>query len=297
LSGSSYKQPFWYFAGALPLHLMPWAALLPGALLLAWRRRSSPSDRFLLAWVVFIVVFFSITTEKRALYVLPTFPAWALLFARLVGAVSGQDENRGQSGGQAEIGRRWVTVGTGLFAVLATLLGIAAPIVAAKRDDVPVWAAAVVGALFVITGLGALVASLRGRALGAVVATAGGIALCYLAVVTLIYPPLDAIKSARGFSLRIKEATAESRAAGHVVPSYSLSNLPEAFAFYTDGVYFPETDEPDVLAAHFENPDPVWAVADRDALHLLPADVNARLVVVHETRLSRKNVVLVRHDP
>ena len=161
----------------------------------------------------------------------------------------------------------------------------------------PAWTTVVVGGVLVVAGIVTIVASVRGRVVGAIAATAGGIAACYLATAMLIYPPLDAVKSARPFSLLIKEATADSRAAGHEVISYHLSNLPEAFAFYTDGVYFPETDDADVLAAHFETSDPVWAVADQDKLDLLPADVTARLVVVHETCLSRKNVVLVRHDP
>ena len=33
---------------------------------------------FLLAWSLFVVIFFSIPTEKRDLYVLPAFPAFAL---------------------------------------------------------------------------------------------------------------------------------------------------------------------------------------------------------------------------
>ncbi|MGH9464827.1 MAG: ArnT family glycosyltransferase, partial [Thermoanaerobaculia bacterium] len=81
--GLHHRQPPWYYLEVLPVHLLPWTGLLPGALLLAWRRRS-PSDRFLLVAALYVVVFFSISTEKRHLYALPAVPAMALMIARLV---------------------------------------------------------------------------------------------------------------------------------------------------------------------------------------------------------------------
>ena len=92
LHGMHHAQPFWYYLEVLPYALLPWSFLLPGALLLAWRRRRDPADRFLLAWALFIVLFFSVSTEKRNLYILPAFPAFALLFARLVASVDGFSE-------------------------------------------------------------------------------------------------------------------------------------------------------------------------------------------------------------
>ena len=78
-------------------------ALAAGALLLAWRQRT-PADRLLLVVVAFVVLFFSISTEKRDLYVLPAYPAFALLTGRLVAdAVAGTDPERAERVG-GEIG-------------------------------------------------------------------------------------------------------------------------------------------------------------------------------------------------
>jgi hypothetical protein len=93
----------------------------------------------------------------------------------------------------------------------------------------------------------------------------------------------------------VAAATAASRAAGRPVVAYDLSNLPEAFAFYGDGLYTVETKDLEILARHLRRPETVWAVVRRPGLDRLPADVRERLVVVAEDRLSRRAVVLVNN--
>jgi len=79
--------------GYLPLLVggtMPWPLMIVLGLVMAaraWRRgRIDPDDpaAFLLVWIVFLVVFFSLGRSKRADYVLPVYPALALLVGRLV---------------------------------------------------------------------------------------------------------------------------------------------------------------------------------------------------------------------
>jgi len=131
LHGMHHAQPWWYYAKVLPPQLLPWAYLVPGALVLAWKRRNR-DDRFLLVTVIFVVLFFSISTEKRTIYVLPAFPAFALMTARFVGAVLGWDE-------APAISRRWLTAGQSLLAGFLILLGAAAPFAAQRVDEVPAW--------------------------------------------------------------------------------------------------------------------------------------------------------------
>jgi hypothetical protein len=75
--------PAYYFIPILAVGLVPWLGLLPRAL---WNaRRDSAAGfqpRILLAtWAVFIFVFFSVSGSKLPSYILPIFPALALLFA------------------------------------------------------------------------------------------------------------------------------------------------------------------------------------------------------------------------
>ena len=83
--GVSHMQPPWYYALNLPVFLLPWALFLPWSLPWVWkRRRDDDRMRLLLAWVVPAFVFFSLALGKRGTYVLPLFPALAILEARAV---------------------------------------------------------------------------------------------------------------------------------------------------------------------------------------------------------------------
>lgn len=289
--GLHHRQPFWYYLEVLPVHLLPWSALVPGALLLAWRRREA-SDRLLLVTALFVVVFFSISTEKRDLYVLPAVPAFALLVARWVDA---EASRRGPSA--PPIDRRWLFGGQIVLGALLALVGIAVPFLARGRDEVPYWMAVVLAAVLLVTGLATLWACRRSRPLRAALSPAAGFAVAYLFAVTFVYPALEPRKSARPFSEKVAAATASSRTAGHEVVAFDLSNLPEAFAFYGDGLYTVVTEDPEVLAEHLRQPEEVWAVVHRPGLDELPEDVRERLVIVEEDRLSRRDVVLVKNRP
>ncbi|HEY6095228.1 MAG TPA: glycosyltransferase family 39 protein [Gallionellaceae bacterium] len=77
-------EPWWWFIPVLIGGMLPWLLNLGDALLRAWRRDTGVQERFqtrrfLLIWSVFIFVFFSMSGSKLASYILPIFPALALL--------------------------------------------------------------------------------------------------------------------------------------------------------------------------------------------------------------------------
>lgn len=287
--GMHHAQPPWYYLEVLPLHLLPWSGLVPGALVLAWRRRREAGDRWLLVTALFVVVFFSISTEKRDLYVLPAVPAFALLVARFVDALATR-----RGAGSRPVSRRWLYGGQIAVGGVLALAGAAVPFAARGRDEAPYWIALALAGVLLAAGLSALWACRRRRPLAAALAPAAGLAAGYLVAVTFLYPALEPRKTARPFAERVAAATAASRAAGHPVVAYDLSNLPEAFAFYGDGLYTVETKDPQLLARHLRRPEEVWAVVRRPGLDRLPADVRERLVIVAEDRLSRRDVALVK---
>ena len=275
--GMHHKQPPWYYAGALPPGLFPWTGLLPGALLLAWRRRGDSFDRFLLVWFAFVVVFFSISTEKRNLYVLPAYPAFAILVARLLDAAE-----------RGTLARRWVTLPLALTGALTVLVGAALPFLG-RRAPVPL----PLVPLAIITALAGAVlamAALRSVRAGAVAAAAGFSAI-FLASVLLVEPGLEPIKSARPFSRELALLTGPARAEGSPVLAFKLANLPEAFSYYTDGLYTVETSDEAALRAHLARPGTPWAAVNLDAL---PADLRDTVVVQAQAELSRLRVGLIR---
>ena len=172
MHGMHHVRPFWYYAERLPLSLLPWTGLLPGALVVAWRnRRRSAGLRLALVASVFVVVFFSISTEKRDLYVLPALPAFALMMSVLVARVSPWRDEVDEI---ADLSRRWVTVGQLVVGGLFVLVALAVPFVGDRAEYLPSWMVFMVGGVLLATGAGALVTALRGRTVESVGVTAGG---------------------------------------------------------------------------------------------------------------------------
>jgi 4-amino-4-deoxy-L-arabinose transferase-like glycosyltransferase len=285
IHGMHHAQPWWYYAKVLPAQLLPWTFLVPGALVLAWRRRDR-MDRFLLVTVIFIVLFFSISTEKRTLYVLPAFPAFALLTARFLGAALKWEEGPAMS-------KKWVTVGQGVIGVLLTLLGCAAPFAVQRLEVVTPLAINVLVVVFLATGILTLLSAFRSRLLESVLIPGIGFAAALLFVAIVVFPMFDAIKSGRRFAETISAHVADSVSAGHDVIAFDLENLPVHYAFYTDGLYTVETLDADRLARHFEQDDRVWAIANLDRLNELPSAVRERLDIVAVTKASRRKVALI----
>ena len=74
-----HVQPFWYYIPILLAGLFPWTPL---AVLLARRRLYSDRRVLLLAaWVLYGLIFFSVARNKLPGYVLPLFPALAIVLA------------------------------------------------------------------------------------------------------------------------------------------------------------------------------------------------------------------------
>lgn len=120
-------QPLWYFAPILLLGALPWTLPMLDALARAWNRdiphqAAFQSQRFLLVWIVFIFIFFSLSSSKLPSYIAPVLPALALLTgARLT-----------------QLGARrlfWLTLPLALLAALG--LWFAPRVAGMASDEVP----------------------------------------------------------------------------------------------------------------------------------------------------------------
>jgi 4-amino-4-deoxy-L-arabinose transferase-like glycosyltransferase len=79
--------PIFYYLGAIAVGFFPWSIFLPLGLFQLWRRlreaRSwSAGDLFLACWAGTYIGFFSLASTKLPSYILPAYPALALLTAR-----------------------------------------------------------------------------------------------------------------------------------------------------------------------------------------------------------------------
>jgi 4-amino-4-deoxy-L-arabinose transferase-like glycosyltransferase len=76
---------WWFFLPILFVGFLPWMFLLIPACVRAWRREAGAREfqwrRFLVLWAGFIVLFFSASGSKLPTYILPAFPALAIVIA------------------------------------------------------------------------------------------------------------------------------------------------------------------------------------------------------------------------
>jgi len=119
-----HPEPALFFIPIVLAALLPWSTLLPLALARALRLRGP--EFYLAIYALALVAFFSLSTGKLATYVVPAFPALAVLVAWWVWA--GLDVH-GEGGELDGAGRRPALVGAGLLAAVAPLALVAAAII------------------------------------------------------------------------------------------------------------------------------------------------------------------------
>lgn len=88
-------QPWYYFVPVLLLGMLPWTVLMFDTMLRTWKGssrndKSFNPERFLLVWAVFIYLFFTASGSKLPSYLLPMFPALALLMGKQLAEMSGR---------------------------------------------------------------------------------------------------------------------------------------------------------------------------------------------------------------
>jgi 4-amino-4-deoxy-L-arabinose transferase-like glycosyltransferase len=80
-------QPMWYFIPVLALGITPWVPALVTALWRSAREHAAPARafdpvKFLLIWCAVVFAFFSVSDSKLPAYILPIYPALAVLAGR-----------------------------------------------------------------------------------------------------------------------------------------------------------------------------------------------------------------------
>jgi 4-amino-4-deoxy-L-arabinose transferase-like glycosyltransferase len=77
-----HARPFYYYLTTTPPYFFPWIFYLPTALIGVFSSRTRDDRKkllFLFVWIASLFVFFSVSKTKRSEYMLPIYPALALL--------------------------------------------------------------------------------------------------------------------------------------------------------------------------------------------------------------------------
>ena len=86
VSSFSHKKPLYYYLLQFPHAFFPWIVFFPQAVYFALRKRTR-ENLFPLIWFGVVFVFFSIISGKRGLYMLPLFPAAALITGSFLASI------------------------------------------------------------------------------------------------------------------------------------------------------------------------------------------------------------------
>lgn len=84
-SGFNNMMPWWFYLVVIILTLLPWSILIIPVLLYFVKSRTNQSyqfEKFLITWIVVVLVFFSLPHSKIISYILPLVPPLILLLAR-----------------------------------------------------------------------------------------------------------------------------------------------------------------------------------------------------------------------
>ncbi|CAA7619836.1 Glycosyltransferase [Candidatus Terasakiella magnetica] len=242
--------------------LWPGSLLLWPALIRSWRERLVPEVRFCLAWIIPAWIMFELVPTKLPHYVLPTFPAIALLLAAAVTAAAAVLSSRGA--------RIWY----GVWCLVGLVLA-AAVIIAPMQFGAGFALISVPSAAFIAgTTLMASWLAFKGRFRAVIVALVVTAVTAFQVVFEGVLPQLDALWLSRATAALVAERPHKGAV---VVAGYAEPSL--VFLLGTDTVLGSGADAADHLRL---GPTALVLVADREEEAFLAASVanNVRPVVV-----------------
>jgi 4-amino-4-deoxy-L-arabinose transferase-like glycosyltransferase len=226
------EGPWYYFLVLLLPASLPWLPLLPASLAQARQRMAGrfQAMRLLLVWIVFILAFFSYSSSKLPGYMLPVFPALALL--------AGVYLERAARAAALAVAALLALIGAaGLAATpFAGMLGRTAVDVALFESTRVLMAAGFMAAL--AGGAAAAWAEWRGQRSAMVVATAlGGWLLTQFMLAS--HEPFGRQRSGAELALSIRAELSDE------TPVYSVGTYRQSMTFYMQHTVIPVqyTDE------------------------------------------------------
>jgi hypothetical protein len=279
VSSFSHGQPPYYYLVSFPADFLPWILFLPQAIVFGVRRRT-PRTLLLVAWFATVFVFFSAMSGKRGLYLLPLFPAAALLVGTFVDRCL-----RGEIAPRA-LDVPAVVLGALLVAAAVALCVVRQLVDVPKYLDKPVswaWLVAVVAGLGGIGVLGAVWARRRSGVLPAVALTM--LALSLVAVLA-VYPAMNEHKTARF----ICDDLLRDRRDNEPVFLYRHLSRSGAYHFYTRLPILEVTEEPALVGA-LRKAENAYIILAEDDYNALAPETAARWRLVAARQVGHRSMM------
>jgi 4-amino-4-deoxy-L-arabinose transferase-like glycosyltransferase len=297
--GANHVNPFWYHLEVQPFLMLPWLAPILGGSWLAWRalrgaRRGAGADLGLARagfWFWALLLAFSLSPEKRDLYLLPAYPAAALLGARWIAESS-----------RTARARRVVDV---IVPAVLFVAGIALCAASAFDARFPeefrelTWQPFALGLPLACAAAFAGIHIWRGEHTRGTLTLAAGLAISMTATTLVFFPLLDPLKSARGVSATLAARTERPSE----IPTVGV--MPEGYRFYSGRpvVHGPVLDATaaDPLATHQVEFLELARAQGKEFLALVQwrnwedwsEATRAQFAILHEQMVGRRRVMIL----
>jgi 4-amino-4-deoxy-L-arabinose transferase-like glycosyltransferase len=194
-----HNEPFWYYlVSVIPALWLPLVALVPW-LWSRWRQAIRERDTVvvaLLAWVLLVVLFFSSSSGKRGVYVLPAVPALTMAAAPWLPELL-----------RARGTRRLAFALASLLAAVIAAAALSAALVPSLGDRVVAEYGVDPASSLAVMALACLASLVVFRVRDGWLAYCGVLTAVLVTIGLAVYPRIDAVRSCRAFMERVERAS------------------------------------------------------------------------------------------
>jgi len=278
----NHQQPFWYYFPRLFSDLFPWSLFLPAALFTPTRNPLERRGRlFVLLWLALVLLIFSAAGSKRGVYLLPLYPAAALLLGKYWDEIlSGEISVRL---------RRWASFALGFLGAFFTaffLLGSVTWLWALRSGRYREEASWVLplGVAALLCGLGLFSSLRRSRVERALVVLTVTMAFVFFYADLALLPLADRYKSPVPFCQRVTAQVGPD----DEIRSYGLWRWDSSYLYYT-GRLMPHLRSFEEVESYLARARKVFLLVESSEMDRflsrlkVPVEVLARQDIGHQT--------------
>ena len=285
----AHEEPFYYYLLQFPSDFLPWSVFIPAACIHFWRNRVSNNNILLpAAWFGGVFLLFSLVSGKRALYLLPLYPAAALIMAKFFG-----DLLRMEACDIPALQKRCIAIpcqllfgavaaaGVIIMLALAGTMNFIQNLAPAKPALFPVACLAAVG------GIGGILYIKNKADIKRVLCALAFFTIAAnLLVVLSIFPAVKKLQSDAPFCAKIQAL---------VGPNDTLfaSFMPSVLNYWLHRYPIPVTRDSAALEKIFASPEKVYYLAGDREFKNLPEEFRNMAIVLAKGHISHKELYLL----
>jgi 4-amino-4-deoxy-L-arabinose transferase-like glycosyltransferase len=280
-----HREPFFYYLWNFPANFLPWTLFVPSAIIYGLKVKEKKEIFFLLLWFATVFVFFSLAQAKRELYILPVYPAAALIVGKFWADVESKKKRDPRL-------LSWPLL---LMLAILFIMGIAAPFLA------PIFAhqylshaheiGLITSAVFAGGSIFAFFSYRSHRKAFTFFVIVAMMFAFSLYGVFRVFPEINRYKSARPLS----QAVAGMMGPDDQLGVYGIEGAD--YNYYTGYNRMIRFEDEEALKASFRSPGRVFCILQEKAYDKLKQDPTLRIYVTASGKVGHRSLVVISNRP